>query len=238
MLTLKISDKFITGRKKFLLGLQIFIALFSFGIVFSILKNSVSFFIIAFSCVIYITILEMLLWFISNLMLKKMKDISINITDDGIERKSGTFTEKILFSNISLATIIKNNTEETLSINLLSSDGVMDIGGYDNLNYLLDKLNLKIDPTKITSKKEGYGKAVIQIAGIIIGLIIFTLILQKAGLGHFSDRIFQILFGFFILFYKPISRVRGTNFRKYELIFSIAVIILNILSLLGDIIIK
>lgn len=238
MLTLKISDEFISGRKKFILGIQIFIALFSFGIFFTILKNILPLAILAFSYLIYIILLESMVWFLTNLMFKKMKDIEISVTDEDIERRSGAFKEKILFSNISKVTIIRNNAGNILSINLLSNDSVMDIGGYDNLDGLSEALKSKIDSTRIVEKNEGYGKVFLQILGAIIGIIIFAFILQKAGLGRFSDNILQILFGFFILFYRPISRVRGENFRKYELLFSIAIVILSALSTLKDIIIK
>ncbi len=229
MIRLRISNEFFANRKRFLIIFQVFIALFSGTIFFFLLQGSTALPISILIVTSYIGFIEILSTVVTRMIIKRMREIEILVTDESIERVSGTFTETLPFSDISRVLIITDPKGKLMMVRLMSASITMDIADYDNTDSLVTLLKTKIDPTIITERKRSSWKVLLQIVGLTVGVVFSAIIANQEGFGFPIDRIIQLFLGISILFYKPISRSRGERFRKLELVIAIVIIVLSFL---------
>ena len=229
MIRLRISDGFFATRKRFLFFIQVFIALSSSTIFFFLLRDITALpikILIFTSCIGFI---EILITVVKRIMIKKMREIEILVTDEGIERVGGSFRESLPFSDISRVLVITDPKGKLMMVRLTGTAVTMDIADYDDTDSLVTLLKTKIDPTLFTERKSSSWKVLLQTIGLTVGVVFFAIIVHQAGFDFPIDRIIQLLSGIFILFYKPISRSRGERFRKLELVIAIVIIVLSFL---------
>lgn len=245
-----ISDAFIKNKKDTFLIFRITISLFIillFSIPFYILREIIPLWLMIFSLIFSITILQLISSFFFFFILNRLKQIKIIIKDNNLQKISGEtiIKEIVLDKNLNLMKV-NNKKSEIINLKISNKYNTTNIYGYDNIKQLFNNI---IQAGNIENIKEkttifDYSKPSIHFMFIIIGIVLYLIILGFQVLNSFfSEEYYKIIIskliniiipvslGLFILIFRPISKTLGKKYQIFEIIGSIILILLFVLQL-------
>lgn len=225
--TYKISDQFIKRSKiNYLLTmimLPIGICLIAFLTLHTSGAPSDSQFFIYFITGISI-FLELEIFIVSRIMLKKVKLNTLTIGEDFIQRKSKVLEYPIHFKFIQKLTIKYNPNGSINTIDVQTSSQNIRLCGFENMNEIAQILKSKSTAANLKEHtyKLDYNHPLIFIIIFVACTLMFHLARYQFSIP--LNDIFLVGFGIWLLFGKPISKAQGDRFRVLEVICSILMI--------------
>lgn len=115
----------------------------------------------------------------------------------------------------------KYQSDEVVAIELISSGKTLPIYNYENMPLLLEKIVERIPDKSITEIKtpriDWFNPWVMMASALIIGLVVIGIQSFDELTFELFTAIFVILNGLYLLFFKPLSKKSGINFRMFEI---------------------
>lgn len=223
--TYTISNAFIKRTKNLYLTNMIMLPL---GMLFLTLAPPISqlddssfpiFFIIG-----VITFIELEIFIISRIMLKKVSENTLTIGTDFIQRKSKVLEPPLDFKFIQKLVIKYNPNGSVNYINVTNSSQTIRLYGFENMEEIAQilKTHLPHAEVKEHTYKFDYNSPVSCVIIFLACIILFSFADNHLSLP--LDDIVAILMGIWMLFGKPISKAQGNRFRILEIVCSLLII--------------
>lgn len=225
--TYTISNAFIKRTKNLYLMTMIMLPL---GILFTLFltlapisqlddSNFPIFFIIGIT-----TFIELEIFIISRIMLKKISENTLTIDTDFIQRKSKVLEPPLDFKFIKKLIIKYNPNGSVNYIDVTNSSQTIRLYGFENMEEIAQilKTHLPHAEVKEHTYKFDYNSPVLFIIIFLACTILFSFADNHLSLP--LDDIVPILMGIWMLFGKPISKAQGNRFRILEIVCSILII--------------
>lgn len=178
---------------------------------------------------------EMLI--VSKLMFSKLRKLKLVLNDGGFIRTANNREEKVSYNEINKIDVKYNVDGSICFIKIKYKNKIISINGFENLDEILDTLKKNLlESVEVKEKRYriNWNNPIILIVWMAIVTVV---ILAIMGIGRGAYAIFNFVFMLDIalaaLFFKPISKSAGVRFRKWEVIFGIVMIILDILSVVS-----
>lgn len=238
----KFSEETIKQRKKLmvLMALIMLVAMIIFAFILTGTMDikDLKLFIKILSVMVVIITLEMFI--VSRIMFKKLRTLEIVLTENGIERRGGKFTELIQFKDLMKIKVSKEPSGKIAFIKLKSSKKSFTVAGFENMDDLENEIKVRVEDTtqiKIKIWKYNWNSNMTSLYSAIVMTIIIALIM-KFGLNiyHIFNKIFGIGFAIYFLVFRPISKNAGKRFRLFETITGVLIIVFMGISIILDLI--
>lgn len=176
--------------------------------------------------------LEPIMFFTSMITIDKMKNLSVSLYADRLERIMGKSVESVLFKDIQTCEIIELSSGKIKSIKLTSNTGkIILLHGVDDMQAVVTQIeNLIPNSTPIHKKKEKFNWN--SPLGLIIPFtvipIILILVMRTAGKSgiYVISTLLSFFIGIYFLFYKPASRSISQKYRIFEIVYSVIILII------------
>ena len=169
--------------------------------------------------------IELEIFIISRIMLKKIKENTLTIGTDFLQRAGKKSEHPIEFKHIQKLYIKKEKNKEIAYIEIQTSTQKIRLCGFENLTAIADLLMTQATQAELKEKnyKFDYNHPVILLLTFFGTLFICYFSLTKFSLA-LSD-VISVVIGIWLLFFKPISKAQGARFAKLELILGILILI-------------
>lgn len=238
-ITCKASENALQRAKRRMLALALSMPIFFIMFfLFSPLSQDSS------SCMVGATIfmlvvIEAIIIVESTILLQKMKEMTLTISSEGIERTGDRYTETISFSDILKAAITEYPTGQVASIKLgVRGSKPVILQGFEQMEWIAQQIEAAIpDKSMIERKRQSIDWDNPWLLVTMIMLLIFViLLLQRQDSGNLFriiNVVFLVTYGLISLVYRPISRSLGKRFEKFEIILGIFLILIGIVSVFG-----
>ncbi len=149
----------------------------------------------------------------------KLIETEARITSEGVERKSGSFADMIVYKDIHQVMVTENPRDGVLSIEVQSSSGNLVLWGFENMDSLLSTLETRLVGTAVVSRKQQvvYASTMpIILAAMMAGWFLLFFWLKQYG--AIVDGLLAFLMATFFLVGKPTSVVFGNRLRMFEIV--------------------
>lgn len=237
--TYEFSDQAIRDYKKrnytMMFTIPLIMIVFSFAL-FRIEKmDDLGLFATIIAGVTAFVILE--IFIVSKIMIKKMKNTKLDISENHFIRNGGGKIERVSFEHIKSIKEKRDPKGKLLIIELKTNKKAMNIFGFDNLEEIL--LIIKERSSKDVIIKQKKYKVDWNSPQAIVSIMLTTVIILGAimnfdrNLYDIFNSIFMIGFAMFFFFYRPISKSLGSRFRILEVISSLLILVGSIMSTIG-----
>lgn len=181
-------------------------------------------------------ILEVEFLVISRIMLKKMKDSSLNVSDEYIVRSWGKSSETIPFEKIVKLVITEKPSGDTYLLDLKLGSKSIFIYGFDGLEEIAILLQNKISESIIKRKRQKIDwNSPITLTGIMVATFLTIVIIQAFGPTYYFVFNFVIVFAgsIYMILFKPLSRIYGKRFVMFETSVAILTMVGSLCMILG-----
>lgn len=210
-----------------------------FGYIFASLDGRLNFPKMIFIIAIVIPFILIELIIVSKIMLKKVSEIKLIISDSQIKRIGGKHEEVIIYGDIRSIMVKRNVTGNILYIKIRQNNKSVSLSGFEDMDkvllYLTDNIedNIK-DEIKDTQYKVDWNNPFIVIATMILtAMIIILMVKLNMNIYRAFNVIFPILVSLLFIILKPISTNAGKRFRKFEVTISILLIVSEVFIVIG-----
>lgn len=171
-----------------------------------------------------IVFVELELFIVSKIMLKKVKENTLTLGDDFLQRTSKKTESPLYFKDIQKLYIRKEVTGTVSYIDIRTSAQTVRLYGFENLDTI--KEILLTSAPQATVKERQYK---IDYNHPIAFIVIFVIALGGITLFEYTwsvslNNLINLGLGVWILFFKPISKAQGQRFRILEIICGILII--------------
>jgi len=228
----KISDKTIKTQKKrgIFLSASVPITLF---LTFLYMKGNSDnlLYEVIIPFIFALIMIELICYFTIKKAITNSKEMTVAITDSYIERKSGTFTDKILFTDISNYKVKKDRDDKVTMLTITAQKTCIVLSGYENMDEIYSKVNqISINTRKLQNNNRSIDW--IDPINIILAIIYFSLalvsIFRLGGKAYVViDYFIPLTIGIYVYIFKPITKHSGVRYKKYEIVFSLILFVLN-----------
>ena len=225
-----ISDAFIKKTKRTYLCMYIFIPIGIFLMAALLLfadgdTDNLSLFIGIFIGITAFVEIELLI--VSKIMLKKVKENTLTIGSDFLQRSGKKAEDPIAFQHIQKLYIKKEAIGTIAYINIQTSTKTIRLCGFENLEEIADLLKATSVNASIKESqyKLDYNHPVMFALIFFFSLAVFYLFNANLSL-PLSDLV-CLGMGIWFLLFKPVSKAQGKRFRLFEIIVG-ALIVLGI----------
>ena len=228
--TYAISDAFIKKTKRTYLCMYIFIpsGIFLMSALLLFANGGIDNMALFLGVFIGITaFIEIELLIVSKMMLKKVKENTLTIGPNFLQRFGKKAEYPIEFQHIQKLYIKKEATGTIAYINIQTSAQTIRLCGFENLEEIAEilKANAVQASIKESQYKLDYNHPAMFALIFFIALFVFYLFNAKLSI-PLNDLVF-FGFGIWFLLFKPVSKAQGKRFRLFEIIVG-ALIILSI----------
>nr|WP_302595770.1 hypothetical protein [uncultured Cellulosilyticum sp.] len=168
--------------------------------------------------------LELEIFIVSRIMLKKVKENTLTIGEDFIQRKSKVLEPPIQFKFIQKLAIKYAPNGNVNTIDIQTSSQSVRLCGFENMSEIAELLKSKSPSAKVKEHtyKLDYNHPLAFITIFVACILVFYFARYKFFLP--LNDIFLVGFGIWLLLGKPISKAQGDRFRAIEVICSILMI--------------
>ena len=221
--TYQFSEEALKEAKQRILLWQLFfpVILAMFTFVSPIMGNDLSIKLIVF--VIELIFIEGLLIIPPAVMFGKMKELTLTLSSESVDRTSGKLTEKINYRDISRIDI---NEKPSGKITYIKAQSALKkplyIHGFESMEVIAQHIEHNVADKSVLHRKRqaiDWNTPILQIA---TGILTVTAILLIQGLGNNAYNIFNMFLLFavalFTLIFRPITSSAGKRFEKFEMI--------------------
>lgn len=242
--TLIFSQETIKERKR-ILYLMMFMVPFLivfFSYFFSVVKGDGTLkakpFIIIMSIIVPIVTLEIVI--ISKIMIKKISEMKLVVSENMVSRVGGKFEETIKYDDIVKITVKRNKKGEIIYLKVKISNKTINLSGFENMDNLFldfkENITSECEIVEIKNRINWNNPFTTFITMIVTVLVIIAMFLIEIKVYEIFNILFPIALGTVFIMFKPISKNAGTRFRKFEIIISCIILVGGILSFIGKII--
>jgi hypothetical protein len=186
-----------------------------------------------------LVVIEAIIIVESTILLQKMKEMTLTISSEGIERAGGRYTEKISFSDILKAAITEYPSGQVASVKLAVRDSKpVSLQGFEQMEWIAQQIEAAIpDKSMIQRKRQSidWDNPWLLVAMIML-LIFVVLLIQRLDSGiifRIVNFVFLITYGLVTLVSRPISRSLGKRFEKFEIVLGIFLTLIGIVTGFG-----
>ncbi len=185
--------------------------------------QDISLWIVIFTVITLLAELEIII--ISKVMLKKVKENTLTIGPDFLQRTGKKTESPLYFKHIQKLYIKKEATNNIAYIDVRTDAQTIRLCGFENLEDIKNLLIVNAPQASIKESqyKLDYNHPTIFALTFFVALIIFFFF--KYQLSIPLNDIFSMGFGVWILFFKPISKAQGQRFRLVELICGLIIVL-------------
>jgi hypothetical protein len=174
------------------------------------------------------------LFIVGKIMLKKVADSDILFTEDAIIRRGGKKEEEFSFASIQQIKVIKNDKmPESMIIKIHTRSGKLFLAGFDNMQDIHDRITAL--PIKITRKHQRFDWTNPKTTMLLM-LVMTPFMILLTFTGKFYTEIFsplvQIALGLYFIIGKPMSTYSGDRFKRFELILGLFIIAVSIFNII------
>jgi hypothetical protein len=189
--------------------------------------------------VVTLAMFEVILAVVSALMLRRIKELEIRVSNENIERKGGKSVESIAYQDLTRIVVRENKSGDIIGIQLYSPPRQVPIAGFNDMNLLLNEIVQRIpDGVEIRRKRTSidwnhpFVFLLLVVLTMAATLGLFTYV-ERLGedVYEFFIALFLIAVGAFNLIYRPVSKSVGARFRRFETVINTLEIVCGILLL-------
>jgi len=237
----RFSEKAIQENKKLYLTTQIILPIFLFifllfsPITGSVLTNQpISESLEAWLIATLIT--EIGFPILSRILLKKMNETSITLSDESIVRASGKSSETIPFEKIIKLVITEKPSGDIYLLNLSLGNKSIILYGFDEMEEIANLLQNKIPRSIVQRKRQKINwYSPVTLTGIVAGAFLIIIVVQAFGPAYYFVFNFGLIFigSIVMIISKPISRMYGKRFVIFEISVAILMMTSSLCVLLG-----
>lgn len=168
--------------------------------------------------------IELELLIVSKIMLKKVKENTLTIGDDFLQRTGKKTEYPVYFKDIQKLYIRKEVTGAICYINIRTSAQTLRLYGFENLDTIKEILLTSAPQATVKERqyKMDYNHPIALIVIFFITLGVITLFNYMWSIS--LSNLITLGFGVWVLFFKPISKAQGQRFRILEIICGILMI--------------
>jgi hypothetical protein len=184
--------------------------------------------------VVFLLMIEMFVVF--RVMLKKISESKLIVSDMSIQRVGGRFAETIRYEEIQKLSVKRNKTDRILYIKVKNNRKTINLAGFDDMDFLLSYLRFKLnDESKIVEIKNKINwnspiATVITFLGTM--LVVSSMVLLDLDMYEMFNLFLPEVLGIYFLIAKPISKNGGARFRVLEVTLSCIIIVCGLFRLI------
>jgi hypothetical protein len=181
-------------------------------------------------------ILEVEFLIISRIMLKKMKDSSLNVSDERIVRTWGKSSETIPIEKIVKLVITEKPSGDTYLLDLKFGSKSIFLYGFDDLEEIAILLQNKISESIVKRKRQKIDwNSPITLTRIMVATFLTIVVIQAFGPTYYFVFNFGLFFAMSIvlILFKPMSRSFGKRFVIFEIGVAILMMTGSLCMILG-----
>lgn len=238
--TFNVSETAVQRAKRRMLAIELSIPVFlTIFFLLSPISQGASGYMVG-AMIFILVVIEAVLIIESTILLQKMKEMTLTISAEGIERNGGRFTEKIPYRDMNSATIAEYPSGEAASIKLeLRERKPVTLQGFEKLEWVAQQIEAAfLDKSLIRQKRlsidwDNPWLLVLMIV-LLLGLILFIQRLGRDIIYPIVNVVFLFTYGLIALIYRPISRSIGKRFEKFEIILGVLMMISGIVIAIGN----
>ncbi len=182
-----------------------------------------------------VLLLEALIIVQTRVMFKKLRELTITLTSEGVERRGGRFTEQLPYREIRRMTMRETPAGRVVSVTLRGATQVMTLHSIETMEALCARLTSHLGDGPTIQRKRfliDWTNPLVQLCTVIaaagLTIAVFFLVIQHGSRAeqHFMA-LLNIAVGLFALGAKPISKASGLRFRRFEVIVGWGMIVLG-----------
>ena len=230
----QISDAFIQKTRRTYLYMLILVPIGMLLLIYFIPFNKVKIEDLSFPIGLFIgctVFIELEIFIVSRMMLKKVKENTITIGADFLQRTGKEIEGPIEFTSIKKLHVKKEKNGEIAYIDLKTSSQTVRLYGFEDLHNIWDLLIAQASQAEIKENnyKLDYNHPIILIVVFFATLLATSILPEKYGIS--ISEIICLLLGAWLLLFKPISKAQGKRFRILELVLGISIIVCFVISI-------
>ena len=238
MKTYKFSENEVKRRKRYIVTILIYMAIFSAVFIFYCLPLPPSFsFLLKLVVYIFTIVLGgMTMLLTLYIIIKQFRRMLLKIDDGVIIRLNGNSEEKIIINDITRVQSIENKNEEVICLKIFTGSRAAVLCGFESMNEIRDYIS-KNSSAKFEQKirKIDFSDPKIMVPYLfIIGLIIIAVTNFKINVFMKFSYLMSLAVGIYFITARPISKTHGKNKKKFETIIGWLLIIISILNFAGE----
>lgn len=188
-----------------------------------------------YGCVAFgIFMVELIILIQAPIMIKKMRELTLSISDESMERSGGKALEKVIYKEIQRLVIMEKASGQIESIRVSYANGKnLVLHGYENMESMVEKIRSKVtDPSLVQTKRRrlNWNEPIVIVTSMALTFIAILLIQNIGGANAYNvfNIGFQSIFGAVLLLHGPISRNAGQRFRKFEIIIGVILLVCSL----------
>jgi hypothetical protein len=191
-------------------------------------------FIIIICIVAFLLMIEMFVVF--KVMLKKISQMKLIVSDTSIKRVGGRFEETIRYEDVQKLTVKRDQTNRILYIKVKTSKKAINLSGFDDMDFVLSQLKSMLNDESMLveiKNKINWQSPVATGIGFIGTMLVFSFVaLLNLDLYETFILFIPVVLGILFLITKPISKNGGARFRVFEVIISCIMIVCGLIRLM------
>lgn len=177
--------------------------------------------------IVFFLIIEMFV--VSKIMIKKVGDMKLIVTEISLQRVGGRFQETINYVDIKKVSVKRDKTNRILYIKISYKKKNITLAGFEDMNFLLMQIQVKVmDQSKIVEikNKVNWNSPLLMVASFTLTLLgILLMMTLDLDIYEAFNMFFPLAFGVIFLFAKPVSKNGGARFRILEIVISCILIV-------------
>lgn len=175
--------------------------------------------------------LEMFIVF--KIMIKKIIEMKLVVSDTSITRVGGRFQESINYDDIKKVSVKRNKTNRILYIKISYRKKSITLSGFDDMDSLFMQLHVKLkDQSMIVEikNKVNWNSPIVTVTSFAGTMLVMILIVTlDLDLYETLNLFFPLAIGVIFLFGKPVSKNGGARFRILEIVLSCILIVCGLI---------
>lgn len=170
---------------------------------------------------------------VSRVMLKKVRNLSLTIDENGFDRINVKNSERFEFNEFeNVIGTFDHKNEKLMSIKCKGKKRMVVLAGFENMEEIFEHIKNAGLQSSTKKFKADWNSPFITILVFTGTLFIMGLILALKGeIFDYVVQLFQVVFSIWFIVFKPVSRSSGEKFRAFEYILGGLILVTSIFAI-------